>query len=532
MEPLVPIFIPMLRRVCIENFLLIKDLELEFGEGLNIISGETGTGKSMTISAVEFVMGRQGEFPEGTAVEVELEKDGEAVILRREIRGGRSRYFLNGRGTTARTVRELLEENVSLQGQNEFVKLLRSDFQRSVLDRFASLEELTGKVGTLYSNYLSLRRELDRLLSLKEEMLQKRDFLEFRLKEIEDVGLSPEQVEELRKRAEKLKDLEKIKKLMVEVLTHLYDGEPSAYGELGHALRALLRVSEIDSSLENEVEELSLMKERLLEIVESLRERDFELSQEEIDRINELLFKVQRLEKKYGKSYGEIVRESESIKRKLSESYTYEERIEELRESLRETKAELERLCRELSRRRRKAAKSLETRLSEVLKELNLERAQIKFEVTESEIGRYGSDRVRLLFSAHGTEPKPIEEVASGGELTRLFLALSLIEPPTSTYIFDEVDVGVSGETSVKLAKLLRKLSKKMQVIAITHSAPICAAGDVNFVTEKLYIGDIPYIRVRTLSPEEKVQEVARLIGTTTENTLRGAEDLMEMVRD
>ena len=128
----------MLRRVSIESFILIKDLEIEFSEGLNIISGETGTGKSMTISALEFVMGRQGDYPEGTAVEVEVDIDGEAVILRREIRSGRSRYFLDGRGTSAKNVRELLDGAVSIQGQNEFVRLLKPEFQIQVLDASGS----------------------------------------------------------------------------------------------------------------------------------------------------------------------------------------------------------------------------------------------------------------------------------------------------------------------------------------------------------------------------------------------------------
>ncbi|WP_457600077.1 DNA repair protein RecN [Hydrogenivirga sp.] len=520
----------MLRRVSIENFILIKDLEIEFGEGLNVISGETGTGKSMTISALEFVMGKQGEYPEGSSVEVEVLKDGEAVILRREIRGGRSRFFLDGRGTSARTVRELLEGTVSLQGQNEFIRLLKPEFQLGVVDRFGGLEELTKRVGELYSLYSSKKKELEELVRRKEEVLQKRDFLEFKLREIEEVGLKPEEVQELRERAQSLKSLEKIKRLVAEALQSLYDSEGSAYADVGNALRLLWKARELDQSLEKEAEELALLKERLSEVADSLRGKDFELSPEEIDRINELLFRVQRLEKKYGKGYEEIFREAEDIRRELAVSYDYEEIIAEHGDEVSRLEREVRELSEELSRRRKEVARALEGRIERILRGLNLERAVLKVSFEKGELGRQGIDRVRFLFSSYGGEPKPLDQVASGGELTRLFLAVALIQPPSATYIFDEVDVGVSGETSVKLAKLLRRLARGMQVIAITHSAPVCAAGDVNFVTEKRYLGDIPYIQVRRLSEEEKLGEVARLMGTQTENTIKGARELVEIV--
>jgi DNA repair protein RecN (Recombination protein N) len=180
----------MLRRVSIENFLLIKDLEIEFSEGLNIISGETGTGKSMTISAIEFIMGRQGDYPEGTAVEIELEVEEEAVILRREIRGGRSRYFLDGRGTSARTVRSILETHVSLQGQNEFLRLLRSEFQREVVDRFGGLEPFREEVERLYTRHADTLEELEKLRREREELEREREFLEFRIGEVEELSPS------------------------------------------------------------------------------------------------------------------------------------------------------------------------------------------------------------------------------------------------------------------------------------------------------------------------------------------------------
>lgn len=522
----------MLRTLRIDNFLLIRGVEIEFGEGLNVISGETGTGKSMTISAIEFVMGKQRDYPDGTAVEVEIVSGDEELILRREMKGGRSRYFLNGRGTTAKTVRELLSEKVSLQGQNEFVRVLREDYRRNLLDRFGGLEDLRRQVEETYREISSKRKTLEDLISKRREALERKDYIEYRLKEIEEVGLTPEEVERLKETADKLKHLERLSGLINRALAYLYDAEGSAYERITEAIRTLAKAEDLSPDLRGPGEELLRIKEELVEVVDTLRDMVEEVSPEEVDRVNEILFKVQRIERKYGKSYGEVLKETEDLKRDLSSIEDLGRMIRDIEEEIRVLEVRFEKLCSELSESRRKAAQLIEGSVKEFLKDLNLDRATLKINVERTDPGRFGADKIEFLFSAHGEEPRPLGEVASGGELTRLFLALSLILPPTETYIFDEVDAGISGETSVRLAKMLRKLSRGMQIIAITHSAPVCAAGDVNFLTEKRFLGDIPYIEVRKLSPEEKVREVARLMGATTETTIRGAEDLIRLVRE
>ena len=520
----------MLRSVRIESFLLIRDTEIEFGEGLNVISGETGTGKSMTLSAIEFVMGKQGNYPEGTAVEVEVLTEEEEILLRREVRSGRSRYFINGRGTTSKVVREILEERISVQGQNEFVRIVREDYQRDLLDRFGGLEVIRSKVEEIYRELTSKRKLIEDLTSRREEILQRRDYLEFKLREIEEIGLSAEEVKDLRERAERIRYLERINRHLTEALEDLYEDEGSAYTRVSEALRNLIRANEVSRDLGEVVENLSRIKDSLLEVVEEIRSRIGEVSPEEIDRVNELLFRVQRIERKYGKPYEEVLKEAEEIRREIQETQDFDLRIEDLRKEAEDLERRFEEVSTDLSSKRREAAGRIERSVAEILKDLNLDRASLKVRIDRSGPSRYGSDRITFLFSAHGEDLKPLGEVASGGELTRLFLALSLILPPVETYLFDEVDIGVSGETSVKLARLLRKLSKDMQIIAITHSAPVCAAGDVNFLTEKKFIGDIPYIEVRRLSPEEKVKEVARLMGTTTEATIKGARELIDLV--
>ncbi|NPB07519.1 MAG: DNA repair protein RecN [Aquificae bacterium] len=521
----------MIGRLYIENFLFIRDVELEFSRGLNVITGETGTGKSMTLSALEFVLGKQGDYPEGTAVEIEVISEGEEFIVRREVRKGRSRFFLNGRGTTKSVVRELLSGRISLQGQNEFVNLLREDFQRKLLDSFGKLENLLEAVSRTYKALKEKERQLKELEEKRRELEEKRDYYLFRIREVEEIGLSAEEYGELLDRAKKLKHLERIKRGVGEALFFLYEGEGSAYEKVSGALKALGRLEEFSDTLAGVAGRLRKIREEILEVYYELKGEDVELSEEEINDINEKLYRVQRLEEKYRKPFPEILKETQKLKEELGRLEDPQKEEELLRE-VQHLREEYERLSSILSERRREKAGDLERRVEELLSELNLERAKLRVLVEESEPTEAGRDRVRFLFSSYGEDFGEIGERASGGEISRLFLALSLILPPSETYVFDEVDAGISGETSLKLARFLKKLSRRMQVIVVTHSAPLCAAGDRNFKTEKEFIGDIPYVRVRELSSEEKVEEVARLMGIKTEKTLEGARELLSLFSD
>ena len=521
----------MLRTLRIEKFLLMKNLEVEFGKGLNVISGETGTGKSMTISAIEFVMGKSGDYEDDTAVEMELDMEGEELILRREVKKGRSRYFLNGRGTSLSTIRDMIGKSISIQGQNEFINIMRSDFQRDLLDTAGGLISLREEVERIFDRRKKLGNRLKELSERRDFLNQQRDYLEYRLKEIEEIGVNPEEVEEIRDKAKKLSSLEKIKQHLNSALYHLYGSEYSAHSQLSSAIKEVSQLSEISEEFSGILRDLENLKESLYDAYLNLAERDFDFSQAEVDRINDLVFRIQELERKYGKPYEEIVKESRKLKDQLTNIESLELEIENLRDELSKVDSQLNEACRLLSQKRRETAKNIERKIEKFLSALGLEQAIVRFELSEGEIRRHGTDEVKLLFSSHRGEPREVEKTASGGELSRLFLALSLIMPPARTYIFDEVDAGISGETSLRVARLLRDLSRKMQIIAITHSSALCAAGDENLMTEKIVVGSEAQIKVRKLEEDEKVMEVARLMGATTAKTLESARELIRMVR-
>ncbi|GAB6064953.1 DNA repair protein RecN [Aquifex pyrophilus] len=518
----------MIGRLYIKNFFLIREAEIIFGEGLNVITGETGTGKSMTISALSFLMGAPGNYPEGTAVEVELLGD-EEVILRREVKKGRSRYFLNGRGTTKSVVSEILKSRVSIQGQNDFINLLRSDFHRKVLDTYANLD--LKELEESYILWKKKEKELEEFLKKREEFIKNRDYLEFRIKELEEVGITPEEYEELKEKEKNIRASQKIAEALSKSIGLLYEGENSVYTNLGHILKEISRLSSISEDfrkLEGRIEKLS---EDVYEIYSHLLDKFPNFDEFELETINEKLYRAQRLEEKYRKPFTQIYQEVEKMKEELKDMDldSLEEKLKKETEVLRE---KYFRIARKVSRIRREKAKELENELEKILKELNLRDAKLRFSIEETTPSRHGIDKVELLFSSYGKDVRPVGETASGGELSRLFLALSTVLPVSETYVFDEIDTGISGETSLKVAKFLKDLSRKMQVIVITHSAPLCAAGDHNYRTEKRVLNGKAEVEIRELSEKEKIEEVARLMGIRSEKTIEGAKELLKLFKE
>ena len=518
----------MIGRLYIKNFFLIREAEIIFGEGLNVITGETGTGKSMTISALSFLMGAPGNYPEGAAVEVELLGD-EEIILRREIKKGRSRYFLNGRGTTKNVVSQILRDRISIQGQNEFINLLKTDFLRKVLDTYANID--INELENSYFLWKKKEKELEEFLKKREELIKDRDYLEFRIKELEDVGVNPKEYEELKEKERKIKAFQKVAEALSKSIGILYEGEYSVYTSLGQVAKELSRISDISEDFQRLEERIRQMTEEVYEIYTALIDKFPNFDQSELELINEKLYKIQRLEEKYRKPFTQIYKEVERMKEELQDTNleSIEETLKKETEVLRERYF---RIAQNVSRIRKEKAKELERKLEKILRELNLKEAKLKFSIEKTVPSRHGTDKVELLFSSYGKDLKPIREIASGGELSRLFLALSTVLPASETYVFDEIDTGISGETSVKVAKFLKELSKKMQIIVITHSAPLCAAGDHNYRTEKKVVNGIAEIEIRELNEKEKIEEVARLIGIKNEKTIEGAKELLKLFKE
>ena len=507
----------MLVRLSIDKFLLIEGQELFFDRGLNVITGETGTGKSMTFSALSFLMGEQGDYEEGAAVEAEIVLEDEEFILRREINRGRSRFYLNGLSSTQRVVKEILSRALLFQEQDDRLRILRRDFQRDVFDKSTGAIELRREFEKIYQQLKEVEKELEQLAHLEREKDLRLRILKEELKDIEKVGWSEEEYKRALEVLKKYAESERINRLSLEGVALLDEVLIPGLKNLAKLLEGL--------GLDQERESLTQIQEEFLELRKRLSNLYESWDLEEIDRLNQKVFEVQSLERRYKKSYKEVLEFAKGLKEEIKRLESIELNLEELQSKREMLRAKLREVGQRLSAERREGKPAFVSMIMDSLKELGLEKGVFDVLFEERE-GPFGFEDVRFLFSSSGGTPKDLAEVASGGEISRLALSLFLLFPVAQTYLLDEIDVGISGETSLKMAKFLKRQSSKMQIIAITHSPALASAGDKHFKTYR----EGNKVLIKELGEEERLQEVARLMGIINNQTLKGAMELMRKV--
>jgi len=416
-------------------------------------------------------------------------------------------------GSTQKTVKEIISKALIFQGQDDRLKILRKDFQRDVFDKTVGCYSTRKSFEELYQKLEEVSKKIDYLLGLEREIRIR--VIEEELKEIEKVGWSEEEYIDAYKTVERYAEVEKKNKLSSEGIDHIdsllipsIKNLAKLFGELG---------------LEQEKQGVLRMQEELFNIRRRLSDIYENLDPDYINQLNERIFLVQRLERKYGRKYGEVLKIAQELREELERLRSIEADLESL-QSLRESlQRELRSLGEELSTKRRQGKERFVDLVLGHLKDLGLEGAlfDVFFEKQE---GRFGSEDIRFVFSSYGGELKDLAQVASGGEISRIALSLFLLSPVAETYLLDEIDVGVSGQISVKVAKFLKRLSSKMQVIVITHSPALASAADKHFKTyregSKVFIGELE---------EDRLEEIARLMGIVNSQTIKGA---MELIRE
>ena len=517
----------MLRRVGVKKFLLMEDIEVEFGEGINVITGETGTGKSMTIEAISFVLGKKGNYEEGTYVEMEIEKEDneEPIIIAREIKNGRSRFYLNGRSTTLSVISDIAGKDILIHGQNDHLNILKAEYRRDILDYFGNLMDLREEFRKEYEEFNLMRKDYLKNLEEYEKLKREKEYVEMQIEELKKIDVEPDEYERIKEEVEILSRCERISQLIEKALNNLYYKDNSAYNNIYEALKLLDQVDFEDvRSISVELENIL---DRLKEYVRILSSNIPQVNPNRIDTLNEKIFRIQMLEKRYGKSYKEVFEELKTIENTIKSLDDFESDLLKQERILKEKEESVRNRAEALSSKRKEYSPLLERKVIEILSNLNMREVRFKVRISETSMGKYGKDKVDFLFSSSGMEPLPVEKVASGGEISRLAFALSLIKPPADTYIFDEIDTGISGETSLKLAKMIRKLGSETQVIIITHSAPMASCGDHFYKTSK----EKDRISIYKLSKGEVLEEIARLMGLKSHHTLKGAMELIEEVK-
>lgn len=545
----------MLRSLYIKNVAIISRLNLEFEEGLNILSGETGAGKSIIIDSLNFVLGgkadksliRHGEeqmsvealFTANETVrsalaELDFEEDEELVILRTLNLSGRSEIKLNGRATSLSVLKSLTQYLCDIYGQSEHISLLKTANHLKLVDAYAGkgAEEEKEKLSGLLSELRAVNAELGSLGGNPEERARLLDLYAFQVREIEEANLGENEEEELVNLRSVLAHAEKISEGLKSAVNALSASEIGAAEGAGRALSELHGILRYDGRLEEYLPRLESVKFELEDISDSLsgilESMDFDES--EADRVFERLDKIKSLKKKYGADYAEITAYCARTRAEYEKLKNADERIAELNAEKAKILKSLGGVCAALSALRRAAAKEFETRISAEFESLALKHArfQVEFsdapeaEALETSVGADGYDRVQFLFSANAGEPlKPLEKVISGGEMSRFMLAIKQITADLDdigTQVFDEVDAGISGEASVEIAKKIAKIARHRQVVSITHTAAIVAVADTNFFVEKRIEEGKTLTGVVKLGADGRVREVSRLLGAVEKN--------------
>ena len=567
----------MLTELHIQNFAIIDRLDLEFGPGLIILTGETGAGKSIIMDAVDMLLGGradstsirseadlahvEGTFklsgPERPAAHAilkreELLDDPNYVTLTREIRReGRSVARLNGRSVGLALLKELGEILVDIHGQSEHLSLLNVHSHLGLLDRYAGVETPLAAYHKAHQNLLGLRRELNDLREAQRDAERRSEMLTFQADEIEAARLRRGEDEELKQERDRLANAEALATLAQSALTVLDEGtpeSPAATDLVGQAVQSLAKLGQIDASHHSLAEQSVAIEETLADLSHSLRDylEAIEYNPKRLEEVEERLDLVRRLERKYGGSIESVIAFAADARKQLDTISSASTRIAELETSEAEALAKLAGQGLSLSQKRKEAATKMSQAIETELDDLRMAGARfaVDFQTRPDPQGLPMPDGTRVGFDGNGldkveflVEPnpgeglKPLVKIASGGETSRLMLALKNVlarADQIPTLIFDEIDQGIGGRVGATVGEKLWGLGRAHQVLVITHLPQLAAFGDQHFQVQKIVENSRTLTRLTRLSGEPRTLELAQMLGQVTESTIHSAHDILQ----
>jgi len=555
----------MLRELRIRNFAVIESVTVPFAPGLNVLTGETGAGKSILIDAILLIRGARAQADviraESDTATVEavfaLERnagaravldeaglaaeDGEVVVRRELARSGRHRAFVNDSPVTVGLLERLGDHLVEVHGQHEHQRLLEPASQLDLLDRFADAEEPCLRVGALVAKYRAAREEADGTRAAARDRAQREDLLRFQVSELDAARLRPQEEEALRTERRRLQHAERFSAGLAEVAALLRDDRESAAARLVRAARVLADLGRLDPAFGAPGEALEAARiqvEEALGALRALRER-VEFEPGRLEAIDERLDALTRLERKYGDTVEAMLAFRDTAARELDRLERYEEVLAAQERTLAELRAELGAAAEALAERRAAAAARLAPQVERQLRALGMERARFAIALARApldEVSARGLDRTEFRLSTNpGEEPKPLARVASGGELSRAMLALKAVLARADripTLIFDEVDAGIGGRVATVVGQTLVAAAEGRQVLCVTHLAPIAALARHHVRVTKSVRGGRTRAAVAPLEGEKRVGEIARMLGgEVTADALGHARTLLDARR-
>ena len=555
----------MLNQLSVRNVAVIDKLDINLHDGVSVLTGETGAGKSIIIDSINMILGDrankelvrygtdkavvQAVFDAPKSVINILEEndidveDGTVIITRQVTKEGKSVARINGMVVTLNILREISDRLINIHGQHDNQALLTPIRHITFLDAYADNEEYINR----YKDILSKKREIEKKISSLEmdeqEKMQRIDLLEYQVNEIKKASLEKGEEDDLREQRDIYTNAEQITKSVNEAYMNLYEGDEiqSAYDGISIAVNEISQISDLNPQLKSIYDTLNEIMYSLEDTAHEIKEfgETVEFDEQTLNEIEERLDLISRLKRKYGNSIEEILEYLKKAESELNDIKLSDERTNELKEELKNITKELKEKGNVLTQRRENAAKVLEENIEKSLHELNMEKS--KFKVSIENDGTFydnGMDKVEFLISTNPGEPlKPLVKIASGGELSRVMLAIKSIladSDGVDTMIFDEIDTGVSGKAAMSIAKKLAVIAKNKQVICITHLPQLTAMADNHYLIQKNTDGEMASTTLKELDEEGRELELARIIdgGEVTELALSHAKQMLENAKN
>ena len=547
----------MLSLLHIENIAVIESADISFDQGFNVLTGETGAGKSIVIDAISAILGERAyrdmirtgtnkasvravftEVPEFSWFSDNgVEYDSETIIQRDIHLDGKNICRVNGSLVSVSILRKLGIQLINIHGQHDSASLFDEDNHLHFLDAFADNESLRAEYSEKYEAVSKLRREIDRMTMDEGEKLRRMETLKYQIAEIEKADLEAGEDDILEDRRKLLQNAEKLSNGMDEAVECLYgnddtDGAAGLLAQAEHALARLIRFSDSFSSLHDRVADLMYQVQDAAEEVRDARD-DLSYSADELEQIESRLDVIHRLRRKYGTTCADILEYLEKAKQELDEIEFADDHLERLKKKLVKAEKTAWEAALVLRRNRKETADSMSRRILTELAQLDMPRVQFSCEFQKLDLSSNGADAVAFYMSANAGEAlKPMSKVASGGELARIMLAMKNVlaeKDQVNTLIFDEVDTGVSGRAAQKVAEKLRSVASHKQVLCVTHLPQLAALANTHLLIAKSERDGRTYTSVTPLDMEGRKRELARIIGGTniTETTLRSAEEML-----
>ncbi len=556
----------MLTHIQIQDFAIIDYLDLDLSAGMTAITGETGAGKSIMLDAIGLVLGdraeasmvRHGANKADISVSLDINQaevlawletydfdaDGECILRRVITSEGRSRGYINGSATTVAKLRELGEKLVNIHGQHAHQVLLKPADQRDLLDSHGKLDSLVTKIRQAYDQWHDARQQLDNANQSQDARQSRLDLLSFQYNELQELGLKADEMTELEANLNRLTHVDRLQKYALNGFELLYESDSqSVYAQLNSVLQDVREASEIDTSFGDTVELLESTLIQVEEAAHNLREQGdrLESDPQQLALLESRYNRAQELAKKHHVLPEALPELETRIEEELQQLENPEHSLEAMEQALAKAATRYDELATKLTRQRRKIANALEKRITAAMQGLGMEGGKFGIEITVKQAGEpspKGTDRVQFMVSANPGQPlKPLNSVASGGELSRISLAIQLVATENMqlpTLIFDEVDSGIGGAVAEVVGRQLRSLGERCQVFCVTHLPQVAAFGHHHLQVEKTKTADMTQTRLIPLTDSQRTEEIARMLGGTsiTPQTLAHAEEMLRSAQD